>query len=188
MYMQLDSETRKIFIDKRFAVGTLFDKNGDEILDVYQITDIDPVSRSYGGGHLLVLHARSDDYNPLTDNLEKGICDYVAPGGEKPTPPKGQARIVVDGRETIRAGTGERKYTAHFYHAATEDAASEKVVSWDVSTEPDVGAAVSWHADGNTLFVSALDAAAGATVTIRAFDSDGVYLTGEVTAKVVTML
>ena len=188
MYMQLDSETRKIFIDKRFAVGTLFDKNGDEILDVYQITDIDPVSRSYGGGHLLVLHARSDDYNPLTDNLEKGICDYVAPGGEKPTPPKGQARIVVDGRETIRAGTGERRYTAHFYHAATEDTASEKVVSWDVSAEPDVGAAVSWHADGNTLFVSALDVATGATVTIRAFDSDGVYLTGEVTAKVVTML
>ena len=135
-----------------------------------------------------MLHARSDDYNPLTDNLEKGICDYVAPEGEKPTPPKGQARIVVDGRETIRAGTGERRYTAHFYHAAIEDTTSEKVVSWDVSTEPDMGDAVSWHADGNTLFVSALDSAAGATVTIRVSDPDGVYLTGEVTAKVVTML
>lgn len=187
MYMQLDSETRKIFIDKRFAVGTLFDKNGDEILDVYQITDIDPVSRSYGGGHLLVLHARSDDYNPLTDNLEKGICDYVAPGS-KPSSTKGQKLITVSGRGTIRAGTGERRYIAQFRNSIGDAISAEAVVKWDVLVSPDVGAAVSWHADGNTLFVSALDAAAGATVTIRASDPDGVYLTGEVAAKVVTML
>ena len=87
IYFPKDEDTKKLYIDKRLACEVIYDKRGEEILNVYRITGYDSVSTSYGqGGHLLVLNARSEDYVPERDSISEMICDYITP--DKPAPPQ----------------------------------------------------------------------------------------------------
>ena len=169
MYMQYDDDTAKIFVDKRFAVGKMYDQHGKQILDVYQVTRVDPVSRSYGGGHLLVLRAKSNAYNPKTDNFDEMICNYIAPDGNgstaSPSQDESHGSCEIFGRDTIKAGLGERMYTATF---RTSDGVEDHDVpcTWTVEVDRDVQ--VAWKADGHALCMSADASCVGAIVTLRA--------------------
>lgn len=101
LYMQYDDSTREIFIDKRLAVAKITDQNGKQILDVYKVTDVDPVTQSYGGGHLLALRAVSDAYDPMKDSIEHMICDYVSVETESH---EEQPAVTILGDDKIRAG------------------------------------------------------------------------------------
>lgn len=112
LYLPEDSETRKLFIDKRLAAETMCDKDGNTILNVYQITGYDATSESFGAnGHLLVCNLRSDEYNRNTDNVTELICDYIENNGGS----DGVLPVCsITGKESIRLGT-TRKYTPTFY-------------------------------------------------------------------------
>lgn len=83
VYLPLDYETRQLYIDKRFAVERIVDQNGREIMSTYKFTAFDGVSSSNRiGDHLLLMKAKSDEYDPLRDNLELMVCDYISPQSE----------------------------------------------------------------------------------------------------------
>lgn len=76
--LPLDDDTRKLHIDKRFATERVFDQRGDEVLSVFRFTAHDSKSESNGSGaHLLVMKAKSDEFNPAADDVESMVCDYI---------------------------------------------------------------------------------------------------------------
>ena len=120
IYLPLDDETRKIFIDKRFAAGTMYNSSGDEVLVVYRITGRDASTQNYGDDRLLVLNCRSDTYDPSVDNFELGICNYTDPV-EPPIPPGiVESEIVPIGETNIRAGGRPRSYRFIIYNSDGE--------------------------------------------------------------------
>ena len=164
MYMQYDDDTAKIFVDKRFAVGRVVDQHGRPLLDVRQVTSVDSVSRSYGGGHLLILRAKSDAYNPATDNYDEMVCNYISPGtdGGTASPPQNTELLPseITGRDTMKAGFGERMYTAVFQDP-------DAVADWSVACDAGLDGVTS-VVDGNTLRLSADASCVGKMLTLIA--------------------
>lgn len=189
MYMQLDEETKKIFVDKRFATDVIYDQSGNRILDVYNITDIDGVSHSYGGGHLLILRAKSGAYNQEKDSLDLMLCDYKRPGDESvtppPPPPVGLLPCSISGKSTIRCGM-KRTYTATFYLAdgTTED--SSVTALWTVTPPAGYESAVTWQANGNFIELEVADneAIAGQIIALSVADQNGTYTPSEFRVEV----
>lgn len=107
MILPLDEDTNKLYIDKRIAVDTMYDRNGNKILNVYQITGYDSTSENFGeGSHILYLNLRSDEYDDDKDNVDEVICDYISPNGDEP----GEDELVcsIQGSEIIRLGTSRK--------------------------------------------------------------------------------
>lgn len=128
MILPLDEDTRKIHLDKRFAVDKMFDRNGKEILNVYQITGYDATSENFGdGAHILYLNLRSDEYNDDTDNVEEMICDYIEPEEEITTPLKSE----IVGPSRIRVGTS-KKYRARFYDADENIISEDRIFNGEI--------------------------------------------------------
>lgn len=131
LYLPYDDDTKKIYVDKRIAVDTRFDKHGKEILEVYNITGINRVARSYGkGGHLLICELRSGTYSPSVDNLELMICDYIADkdSGSSVTE---LLPCSISGRPTITLGQ-IRTYTATFYDLNNQEVGGVEPV-WNIA-------------------------------------------------------
>ena len=154
-----DRDTRRLNMDKRLAIGTIFNKEMREVLNVQHITGIDPVSSSYGvGGHLLVLNTRSDDFVGPNDNIEKLICDYIPPEDNYSKP---VFKGIVSGSKTIRLGT-TRTYAADF-----------DVSEWQVSEIQ----GVTIYVEGNAVSVETTtdEDLLGEEISIAAIDADGNY-------------
>jgi hypothetical protein len=130
LYLPYDDDTKKIYVDKRIAVDTRFDKHGKEILEVYSVTGINRVARSYGkGGHLLICELRSGTYSPSDDNLELMICDYIAENDSGSSVTE-QLPCFISGRPTIMLGQ-TRTYTATFYDADNQEVSGIEPV-WNI--------------------------------------------------------
>lgn len=117
IYMPSDEETDKIFIDKRLAVGTMYDQNGNEILEAYVITGRTKFGKGgYGdGAHLLEMNAKSSEEIHEKDNIDLMICDYIAPDeDEEQEETTAILECVINGRNNIRLGTS-RTYIGVFY-------------------------------------------------------------------------
>lgn len=158
IYLPYDDDTKYLHMDKRLSTGVIYDSNQQAILNVQRITGVDPVSISYGqGGHLLSLNSRSDDFVAPNDNVELGICDYIAPDSPTPSEFKG----TIFGSETIRLG-GTRTYTADF-----------DVAEWQVSEI----SGVTYTANGNslTLRVARDDDLLGEEISVAGINADGQY-------------
>lgn len=118
LYLPLNDDTKKIYIDKRFAVGTMCNQFGEEILQVMKVTWIDTFSQQQNSdGHLLKLRITDDLYNKETDSLSLKICDYITndknddKDNEKQEPTtETRYNFVIEGRDTLRIGTS-RTYT-----------------------------------------------------------------------------
>lgn len=159
IYLPLNLQTERIYIDKRFATNRMYNNLGEMILAVQEITGYDPVSNSYGAGsHLLVLNSRSADYIKGVDNLELMICDYI---GEDAPQPEPSDVGTIDGKTTIRLGT-QRTYTADF-----------EVATWDVAPHLP---GVSFSVDGNemTLHTDTTDELIGEVLCVSASNAAGV--------------
>lgn len=136
LYLPYDDDTKKLFVDKRLAVDTRFDKYGQEILEVYNITGINRVARNYGhGSHLLVCDLRSDTYSPAVDNLELMICDYIADNDNGSSATE-QLPCSISGRPTIMLGQ-TRTYTAIFYDANNQEISGVESV-WNIAGNVEV--------------------------------------------------
>ena len=175
----LDEDTKKLYIDKRLAVDIVYDKFGNEILNVYQITGYDSVGESFGAdGHLLILNIRSDEFNRETDNIEELICDYI-PNENKEEAPEGILSCDIKGRSEIRAGS-KRTYTSYF---EAEDTSSV-IAKWDVSV-PDNSITYETNEFSLTLFVPDKEELIGKSVIIRLTDENGLYSTDEIAVNII---
>ena len=183
LYMQYDEETKQIFIDKRLAIATIFDQNGKEILDVYKVTDVDPVTQSYGGGHLLALRAVSDAYDPLKDSVSRMICDYTDPADH---PGDGEQSSAIIGDNIIRAGFS-RKYVFD-----TPQVDNSKIVnsvfSWSIECQSN-GVHMTQNGNESVVYVDR-NTPPGTAILIRASygDASSVAYQAEKMVKVVGVL
>ncbi len=180
IYLPLDSDTRRLYVDKRIATNIRYDANGKQILEVYKLTRVDPTSQAYGkGAHLLMLHARSDDYIAEHDNLEERICGYITQKRPAPPPlPEAPAEKIpcsISGRSTIRLGSS-RTYTADM-----DDTASPV---WIVDP-PLEGLLL--EESGATARLTAADLASlvGSSVTLSVTDAAHVYGDAAITVEVI---
>ena len=151
-YISLDAESNALFIDKRLAIGVIYDSKGNKILEVGKIKWIDVKSKNFGeGSHLMVFGINDDAYSPEHDSIEKMICDYREPveQSEEPTEPPEEedtyvGKLVISGRSTIRIGSA-RTYTVSAVSDSTgETIAPSSDVVWtivceseDVTIQPD---------------------------------------------------
>ena len=119
IYLPSDEDTDKIYIDKRLAVGTMYDQFGNEILEAYVITGRTKFGKGgYGeGAHLLELNAKSSEEVGAKDNVAEMVCDYIAPDDDDEDEPTPTATLtcVISGRSTIRLGKS-RTYSGIFYN------------------------------------------------------------------------
>jgi hypothetical protein len=173
MYISIDEETRRLCIDKRLAVGTVFNDFGDEILEVYKINGIDLKSRNFGSGsHLALVMLERDVYDAEADDINQGLCNVVMPRGsslEPETPEDAYCNIV--GKDTIRIGRS-RTYFAEF--RTDGDNSNQHIEArWDFSAPTGVNISVS---DGACNIEVPLDAnLVGSVIEITVIDDEGAY-------------
>ena len=117
-YVSLDSKSNALFVDKRLAIGVIYDSKGNKILEVGKIKWIDVKSKNFGeGSHLMVFGINDDAYSAENDSIEKMICDYTElaeKSDESTEPPEGGetyiGMLTISGRSTMRGGSA-RTYT-----------------------------------------------------------------------------
>lgn len=140
LFVPYNDDTSKLYLDKRIAVDTRYDKHGKRVLECYRITGMNRVAKTYGeGGHLLICELRSSTYSPEHDNVDELICDYVAPADDDT--PIVHPTCVITGRSRIRIGKSQT-------YAATFEDESGSVV-------PDLDAV--WTLNGDTTGISLTD-------------------------------
>lgn len=106
LYMPLDDDTKKIFKDKRFAIGINYDKDANVVLSVIKVNWIDKKSHNIGeGSHLLVLRAERDQYQKDKDSITQSMCDFIESDPIIPEAPTDKAECVIVGKDEIRLGT-----------------------------------------------------------------------------------
>jgi len=77
-FLPLDDKTKRIFIDKRFALGKAFNKRGEQILSVMKVVWLDSTTANLSeGDSLLKLRLEIGSFNPQTDNVAELVCDYI---------------------------------------------------------------------------------------------------------------
>ena len=178
LYAPFNSDTAKLYLDKRIAVDTRYDKHGKQILECYRITGMNRVAKTYGeGGHLLICELRSSNFSPEHDNVDELICDYVTPPDESDatTPPT----CLLNGRSTMRIGKTQ-KYTAAFVNENDETisgvtavwALNGDTMGWTLTPGADNTATLSVDKDENLI---------GSVVTlVAAADDDSAHASMEV--------
>lgn len=149
IYMPSDDDTDKIYIDKRLAVGTMYDQYGNEILEAYVITGRTKFGKGgYGeGAHLLEMNAKSSEEVSVKDNVELLICDYIAPDDDEEEETTELLECAITGRATIRLGKS-RTYTGVFYDSDGNETTIDNPV-WRVDAE----AGVTYEPDGSNCTV-----------------------------------
>lgn len=172
IYMPYDDETAKIFVDKRIASHVGYDKFGRKILVTFKVTSAAPNTFSYNkGDHLLGIKVIRDVYSETTDNLEEGICDYIAPGSNTSEPPVPNLACYIDGAPKLLLGRS-RTYRAVFLNNAGQPVDDIEAV-WNL---PPLDG-ITYMTDGNTVKVSVSreDSLIGSEIVLGLSDAQGQY-------------
>lgn len=170
IYVPYNEDTKKIFIDKRFAIEKIYDKYLKEQLVVYKVAGINHFSVTFGkGSHLLELTVESDQYSPSKDNLEEMICDYISPI-PSPTPTE-KLKCSIKGRPTVLLGS-YRIYTPIFYNADGAENSDIEAI-WKASNID----AISTEITDNKIKVKVSDNEdlIGTVITLTLKDKKGLY-------------
>ena len=178
IYLPLDDDTIRLYVDKRIATNVRYDANGKEILEVYKLTRVDPTSQAYGqGAHLMLLNARSDDYIAEHDNIEMRICGYIPPEPIVDSLPVDELiDSTISGRPTIRVGAS-RLYTTNIPNEA------EPI--WNVMPN-NAGVSIALEDSGCRLSVEDRGSLVGEMLTLSVSDSAGKYNVAEFTVEVIS--
>lgn len=132
-YMSLDEDSRVLHVDKRLAIDTIYNSDGEEILEAGKIFWIDSHTVNYGtGSHLMTFGLSISAFNREMDSLKEKICDYIAPIRTPEETPKVE-RISISGRSTIRIGTGRNYKAALVDQDGNPISAEGKEFAWEVS-------------------------------------------------------
>lgn len=173
VYLSGDPETYKIYIDKRLATDTMYDQNGNEILEAYTVTGRTKYAKgAYGAGaHLLELSVKSSETVGTRDSIEQMVCDYIEPGTPAPEPDKDLLICEIKGRPNIAIG-GSRTYKAVFYDVDGNETTVDNAI-WEV----DLPDGITKQVDGQVckLFVKDDDSLSGTSLTLAVSDSAGKY-------------
>lgn len=179
IYLPLDEDTKKLYVDKRIATNIRYDANMKKILEVYKLTRVDPTSQAYGkGAHLLLLNARSDDYIAGIDNINERICNYIKEDTFIDPPDDGDlTQSTIVGRSTIIIGTS-RKYTSSM------DAGAKPV--WSISPD-DQNIILTVNDDDNSAMISVSDneEIIGTQITLYVHDENNLYQDAEMKVEVI---
>lgn len=178
IYLPSDPDTDKIYIDKRLAVGTMYNQNGDEILEAYVMTGRTKYGKgNYGdGAHLLELNAKSSEQVSVKDNVALMVCDYIEPdesGDDDDDTPTELLSCEIKGRNNVRLGAS-RTYTAVFYDAGGDEVTvASPVWTWEADES------ITVTDNGSTLTVAVPDQEelSGTEIILRLGDGGVAYRT-----------
>lgn len=143
LWITKDEITKYIHTDKRLSIGKKYNKDKEEILDIFAVTAVDSVSKNYGeNAHLIKISLRdASNFNPDTDNVEEGICDEVKANlSDQPS----SAYCEIAGKNKVRLGE-TIALSAKFYVGKKE---VEEEAEWEIA--PKENSTV----NGNTLMIS----------------------------------
>jgi len=183
-YISLDDATSHFYIDKRLAIDTIYDSNGEEILQVGKISWLDAKSYNYGeGAHLLAFRLDSDLYDKEKDSILHMICDFIEeeetegdkdPDGdteeeEKPTTKGG---ITIEGKDSLRIGSS-RTYKAIFSDLEQEpiEDIEDIDIIWGISGLPNLVVEMSKNRYECVVKVPLYEDYIGETITITCGDA-----------------
>lgn len=182
MIVPLDEETQKLYVDKRIAVDQMYDKRGNRILNVYQITGYDATGENFGeGSHILYLNLRSDEYDDDKDNYNEVLCDYIAPTDDE-EPEENELVCSIKGSSTIRLGT-TRKFTPTFFGddgAEVEDVTPE----WSCDELPE---GITATLSGNKFAITVADDPLLINKTVKIYLTANGYMTDAFVITVVAL-
>ena len=77
IYVPDNSNTRKLYLDKRLMLEIATDKDGNQLPLIYKITSFDGLAKGHEDAHLKILNVEQDVYNPSADNPSLMIADYI---------------------------------------------------------------------------------------------------------------
>lgn len=182
-YVSMDDDSKALFIDKRLAIDTIYDENGEQIIDVGKICWVDSKSRNFGkGSHLLVFGLSDDVYNKEKDRIDLMICDYIV---ESPKL-ESTVNLYIEGREKIRIGTG-RTYKVFAVDTNGNSTTEGLIAQWSV-VNPTEGVTLSRNGDYDvTLSVPLDDSLIGSTITIECIDESGAYPDAQKEVEVISI-
>lgn len=189
IYISLESASQRLFIDKRLALGTIYDPTGKLILEVYKIIGIDRKSKNRSeGDHLLVMTVQRDVYHETNDDITLDICDVYRPAGSNTPTPQAEGSCLITGRDTIRIGT-TGKYVGSFANADDSQEGLDALKIWAVAKPDSVTASVSDNENRSTLALSVPfnESLIGEEITLTLSDSEGRYGTYEKKVRVITV-
>lgn len=172
VYVSIDTESKKLHLDKRISFGTFYSDDGEQKLEVFKIIDIDLRTKNFGvGSHLMVLTVQRDVYNPETDDISTGVCDVYQDENPSIEPGTSGGRCVILGRDALRIGT-KYVYSASFINALGTEVEIDNPV-WDV-TAP---AGVIYESSANkcTFIIPLSEEIIGESIIIKVSDADGHY-------------
>ncbi|WP_206459446.1 hypothetical protein [Anaerovorax sp. IOR16] len=131
--------TMKIYKDMRFLIEKTYDKDGDEIGIVYNVTGFDSETNSYGDNKLLILNVESGLFDEDKDSLEHMICDYIS---NSPTPSENQDRSdisceIIYKSLSLTSGGSSKEFNAVFKDI-DGNIVPDIVASWNVICNYDI--------------------------------------------------
>lgn len=163
--MPYTDESKLINIGKRFMLETI-----DGEPKTYRCTSIDSITDRYDRDGRITgfinMNVEQDLYNPDTDNMEVGICDYLIPDDYlKEVFDEGE--ISFRGEATVKAGGSRKRFTGKFNN-------SDDIGTWDVDFGEIPEDELTYEVDGNDIRISVADNMylVGKTFILRFKDSD----------------
>lgn len=184
IYLPMDEQTAKIYVDKRFALNTGIDRFGRRMLNVLRVTGANPVAESFNkGDHILMLKVERDLYNEESDNVDLEICDYIKSSNVHKEPDDTKLSCFIEGRSTLRLGKSA-KYKSVFLK--NDEAVSEPKACWRVTAEP----GVDWLPAGEDIIVSVAneEELIGGAIILELTDEAGEYGTARIEVEVTSLV
>lgn len=178
IYLPFDEASEKIYVDKRLAINSGYDRFGRRMLDVLKVTGANPIAESFNSGdHLLMLKVERDLFNPESDDLESEICDYRAEDAETHEPVEENLTCRIEGRAKVRIGKSAR-YKSVFLRDGEE--VTGVTPQW--SMDPESGVTLTADGDDVLLQIRNDESLIGAELTLCLGETSGAY--GTATLKV----
>lgn len=184
IYLPLDEATEKIYVDKRLALNTAYDRFGRKMLSVLKVTGANPIAESFNGGdHILMLKLERDLYDEEADNLELEICDYLSSRQHHEDSHPMHLSCAIDGRQTLRIGRTGR-YKSIFLNDADE--VSVPIPVWSMVAEE----GIQMQEDGRDVLITIPDEEAliGGMIQLSLCADDSRYGTATMTVEVSSLV
>ena len=136
------AESCLIDVGKRFMLEII----GGEP-KTYRVVSVDSMTQRFDrDGEIkgfIILNLEQDLYNPLTDSIEKEVCNYLDED-EVPVEEFAEAVIAYNGKPVIRAGGSAKQFIGEI--------TTREIGRWEVSGQTQ---GVNWEIEGNTIKLQA---------------------------------
>ncbi len=128
LYLPADENTiaiatpQRFFLDRNMARPTVF-----------KVTQNDTTGYYFGPKGIVVVTVLEDVYNPETDSIEAGICDYIS--SVPPSKPASSKVIyeakILCSKTVIKSGGSPQTFTARFYDSSGNEV-TDVAPTWNI--------------------------------------------------------